>query len=197
MVKEIRVYFEGDDALRPGFRKFLGQLAEQARSQQCRFELIATDGTPVDDYRNGVRANPQAWNILLLDSEEAIEVPLPDFCQRRKLAGLSDSVFWMVQIMESWFLADAESVGRYYSDDDEFRQNALTCDRNVERIPKADVYSKLRAATRKTRKGEYREKTKLIHSPHLLAGLDPERVKTAATNCDRLFQTVLKRLAEK
>src|ERR1700733_15387714 len=101
MVTEIRIYFEGDDALRPGFRSFLGQIAEAARSRRCRFSLIAASGTPVQDYRDGIKANPGAWNVLLRDSEEAIPKPRPD---------MPDSVFWMVEIMESWFLADPDAL---------------------------------------------------------------------------------------
>ena len=40
MVTEIRIYFEGDDALRPGVRAFLNQIAVTARSCRCNFNLI-------------------------------------------------------------------------------------------------------------------------------------------------------------
>jgi hypothetical protein len=97
MVTEIRIYFEGDDALRPGFRRFLNQIAEKARSRKCKFNLIAANGTPAEDYRDAIGAHPDAWNILPRDSEGAIANHPSEH---------ADSIFWMVQFMESWFLAD-------------------------------------------------------------------------------------------
>jgi hypothetical protein len=191
MVTEIRIYFEGDSALKPGFHKFLGEIREAWGSRQCRFRLIDANGTPVEDYRDGMKANPDAWNILLLDSEDAITEPLADLCTRKGLAGFSDSVFWMVQTMESWFLADQEALRKYYGDG--FQENALKGNPRVEQIPKTDVQSRLKAATKGTQKGEYH---KTGHAPHLLAKIDPELVKSAAPNCKRLFDTLLAKLAE-
>jgi hypothetical protein len=191
MVTEIRIYFEGDDALRPCFRAFLGSIAEAARSRRCRFSLIATNGTPVDDYRAAIKTHPSAWNVLLLDSDEAVTQPFADFCTRKRLTGFSDSVFWMTQVMESWFLADPESLRKYYRD--EFRMNAIQGNPNVENIPKSDVLSRLKAATKERRSGPYH---KTAHAPDILAGIDPELVKAAAPNCKRLFDSLLAKLAE-
>jgi hypothetical protein len=191
MVKEIRIYFEGDDALRPGFRSFLSQIAEAAKLRRCKFNLIAANGTPVLDYQDAIATHPDAWNVLLLDSEEAITGPLPDFCRKKRLPDLSDSVFWMVQIMESWFLADPESLKKYYGDG--FRENALDGDPRVEKIPKADVLLRLKAATRATKKKEYH---KTAHAPDLLARIKPDLVKAAAPHSTRLFGELLAKLAE-
>jgi hypothetical protein len=192
MVNEIRIYFEGDNALKPGFRKFLGKIDAEAKSRRCSVKLIDANGTPVQDYRDGIKANPNAWNFLLLDSEDAITEPLPALCAKKGLGGLSASVFWMVHMMESWFLADPELLRRYYGEG--FRTNPLAGNPNVEQIPKADVYSKLNAATAGTKKGEYH---KTAHAPHLLEGLDPERVKAAAPNCKRMLDVLLKKLEDR
>lgn len=107
MVTKLRIYFEGDDRLRPGFRQFLAEIAEVARRERCHFDLIATDGTPVEDFRDAVKTRRDAWNILLLDSEDPEELLL----RKKRLEGCDQgSVFWMVQIMESWFLADIEAL---------------------------------------------------------------------------------------
>ena len=37
MVTELRIYFEGDPRLKPGFHKFLEAVREAARSKRCRF----------------------------------------------------------------------------------------------------------------------------------------------------------------
>lgn len=190
MVTEIRIYFEGDGALKPGFDRFLGGIKQKARLRRCRFSLIAANGTPAQDYKIAVESHPDAWNVLLLDSEGPATTPL-DLCAKKDLAGHSDSVFWMVQIMESWFLADPNALERYYKDG--FHASALKGDPRVEQVPKSDVLSRLRAAKRKTKKDEYH---KTAHAPALLASIDPELVKAAAPNCKRLFDALIARLDE-
>lgn len=69
MVTELRIYFEGDKALRQGFLTFLGEIYNRARLQKCRIGLIATGATPVEDYRIAVTKHREAWNILILDSD--------------------------------------------------------------------------------------------------------------------------------
>jgi Domain of unknown function (DUF4276) len=191
MVTEIRIYFEGNDALRSGFRVFLDQIAEASRSRKWRFNLIATNGTPVPDYHDAVKTHPRAWNVLLLDSEGAITESPADLCAKKGLAGLSDRVFWMVQMMESWFLADPEKLKEYYGQD--FKEDVLRGNPNVEQISKGDVKARLLAATRKTKAGKYH---KTSHAPHLLSRIRPDLVKAAAPNCQRLFDALLTKLAE-
>lgn len=145
MVNQIRIYFEGHKSLKQGFHIFFSELVRAARSKRCRFELISTDGTPVEDYRIALVKHPDAWNVLLLDSDG------PDFgglsvtlCRKERLEERhAGSVFWMVQIMEAWFLADGDGLARYYGPD--FRSNALPPNPNVEEIGKADVYRGLKA----------------------------------------------------
>ena len=191
MVKEIRIYFEGDDALRPGFRGFLGEVADIARSRKCRFNLIAANATPVQDFRDALKSHPDAFNVLLLDADDVINLPLSEFCARKNLAGLSEQVFWMVQIMESWLLADPERLKEYYGL--RFNDGVLRGNPNVEQIPKGDVEARLLAATRETRAGKYH---KTAHAPHLLAKIRPDLVNAAAPNCKRLFDLLLKKLAD-
>ncbi len=93
--------------------------------------------------------------------------------------------------MEAWFLADPESLSKYYRNG--FRKDSLVGNPQVEQIPKADVYEKLKAATRGTQKREYH---KTGHAPDLLARIDPELVKAAAPHCKRLFNALLTKLAE-
>lgn len=191
MVKELRIYYEGDGALKPGFRIFLREVWDVALARRCSVRLIEVKGRPVRDFHKARRANPEAWNILLLDSEEAITVPLSEFCLRKNLAGLFDSVFWMAQCMESWFLADIECLKNYY--DDGFQETAMRGNPQVEQIPKQDVHSRLNVATRNSGKGKYH---KTRHAPDLLGRIKPELVKAAAPNCKRLFESLLKNLAE-
>jgi hypothetical protein len=92
----------------------------------------------------------------------------------------------MVQLMEAWFLADPEALALYYGKD--FASNALKKNRRVEEIPKADLLKCLKQATRKTQKGIYH---KTAHAPRILELLDPDKVRKAAPECDRLFREIL------
>ena len=192
MVSELRIYFEGDARLRPGFHKFLSQIVQTARARQCRVDLIATGGTPVADFHAALIAHPNAFNVLVLDSDGPIDGSLADLYRSKKLdPKLQDSVFWMVQLMESWFLADIGALKAYYRDG--FIESAVTGNPAVEEILNADVYARLKRATKETKRGEY-HKTK--HAADLLARIDPSRVRSAAPNCDRMFPIILEKLAE-
>jgi hypothetical protein len=179
LVTEVRIYFEGDKRLREGFAKFLEAIVAKCRTHRVRFDLIACGSTPKRDYEIGRSKHANAWNILLKDTE-GLKPPAPS----------QDDQFWMVELMEAWFLADPDAVEKYYGDD-AFNMGALKKNPQVEQIPKTDVMSPLNEATRKTSKGAY-HKTK--HAPPILQRIDPAKVRKAAPNCERLFAMVLNRL---
>ncbi len=189
MVKELRFYFEGDTRLKAGFDSFLKEIKDAANSQRCKFYAVATNGTPSQDYRAGLKANPNSWNMLLLDSDEALEDSQVELLQKKGLEGCDpDSVFWMVQLMESWFLADVDALRTHY--DGGFQESALEGNPRVEQIRKLDVLSKLENATRRTTAGKYQKN----HAFKLLGLIDPAKVRRAAPHCDRMFSLILSRL---
>jgi hypothetical protein len=189
MVKELRIYFEGDEGLKPGFDRFLKEIKEAARSKGWEFEAVAANGTPAKDYLTALKTHRRAWNVLLLDSDEALVRSSTSLLRRKGLAGCApDSIFWMVQIMESWFLADTDALQGYYKRG--FKTKAVKGDLEVERIPKADVLSRLENATRVTKAGKYQKN----HAFKLLERIDPSKVRKAAPNCDRMFRLILARL---
>lgn len=191
MVTEIRIHFEGHRKLKPGFRAFLGRIGEAAKRTRCRLELIATGATPTQDFELALRTHPTAWNILLLDSEGPDDGSL--FSRLRQHENLEpsleDSVFWMVQLMEAWFLADIDALRGFYGQG--FHEAALRGNPNIEEIPKQDALERLKRATETTAKGAYH---KTHHAPELLTRIDPERVQEVSPNCRRLFDRVLPRL---
>src|ERR1022692_4301857 len=69
MPREIRIYFEGDKSLKAGFDAFFGAFRERAGATRCKVRPIATGGTPERDFDIALRKHPEAWNILLRDSE--------------------------------------------------------------------------------------------------------------------------------
>ena len=88
----------------------------------------------------------------------------------------------MVQMMESWFLADPDTLQKYYGDG--FRKNALPQNPNIEEILKQDVYSGLKAATRDTSKKDY---DKGQHSFTILEHIDPAKVMSASPYAKRFI----------
>ena len=98
-----------------------------------------------------------------------------------------DHAHLMVQLMESWFIADAEYLENFY--DGGFVRKQIPPNSNIGTIPKAKVERAIDAATRNTKtKGQY-DKSK--HSFELLAGTDPAKVRAASpVHAERLFQTL-------
>jgi hypothetical protein len=91
----------------------------------------------------------------------------------------------MVQVVEAWLIADAECLASYYGQG--FQVSALPGNPDVEVIEKQLVFKALDRATRETKKKKYH---KIVHCSELLARLDPNRVRTRARHCDRLFRTL-------
>ncbi len=172
---EIRIYFEGHKGLRSGFLSFFAQLTTAARNAGSTLEVIAAKDGP-SMYRKAARTHPKAWNILLQDSEG----PVP--------AQHAKDIFWMVQLMESWFLAHPKILSDYYG----FAVSTLGERADVERVPKAEVLNLLKRATKHTSKGEY---SKVKHAPFLLEKLDSGRVRARSEPCELLFTSVLQKLA--
>jgi uncharacterized protein DUF4276 len=190
MVTELRIYFEGDSRLRPGFHVFLKEIKAAALSKRCKFYPVDAKGTPAQDYRSGLKANPRALNILLLDSDEPLDNSVVNLLRKKGLEGCdSECIFWMVQVMESWFLADIDALKRFY--DGGFQESALEGNPRVEQIPKGDVLSRLKKATRNTKRGEYQKS----HAFKLLEIVDPSKVRKVAPNCDRMFSLILAKLS--
>ena len=194
MVSEIRIFVEGDKALLKGLRAFLKPAMDTARRRRIKFNMVASGSAneTVKDFMREVRRNPASLNILLLDSDR------PD--NGRLIASLKNSPIWnsqtgatirddqihfMVQVMESWFLADKDAIARYYGQG--FQANRLPPNPNVEQVMANDAIRRIEDATRRTQKGTYH---KTRHAPDLLAQIDPNKVRDAAPNCRRLFTTL-------
>lgn len=142
------------------------------------FLLIAGKATAEADFRTAQKEHRDALNILLKDSEGSS-------------FQIHESVFWMVQLMEAWFLADPDALEHFYGQG--FRRNALKPNPKVEEIPKDDVLDSIKEAVRKTKKERYH---KTQHAPRILESLDPTKVRKAAPNCDRLFRELLAKIDE-
>jgi len=89
-------------------RLFLSEMAEAASRKGWRFAPpVATYGRPVQAFRIALETHSNAWNVLLLDHEDSDEAQI----RKNRLEGCDpESIFWMVQIMEAWFLADVDAL---------------------------------------------------------------------------------------
>ena len=205
MVTAINIYYEGDDTLGRGFRKFFTSILQTARQRRISFRLVnggSTDNT-VSDFLTAVRSSEDdddTLDILLIDAEGPVESNDPNYDRlqqalqntsrwRRERQGVTvqaKQFHWMVQVMEAWFLADRDALQRYYGRDllvNRLHGSAT----DVGSIPKNDVLRGLTRATERTRQGRYH---KTQHAPELLEMVDVGKVRQAAPACERLFATL-------
>lgn len=183
--------------MRTGFARFLDPIHELARRQGSRLRVIPCGPriSAFEDFKTALKTHPDALTILLVDSEAAVTGEVLDHLRsqdRWDVDGLSEEqAHLMVQTVESWLIADPETLAEYYGKD--FRENALPKRKDVEAVDKKTVLSSLERATEKTSKGKYH---KTRHTPDLLERIRPEVVRRRAKHCDRLF-TSLEKVAQR
>ena len=181
----MKVYVEGGGDTRQQqahLRRAFSQFIEQAGLTGNMPGVIASGSRSAafDDFETGHKA-PGAIAILLVDSEGPVtaDTPWRHLQDRdgwnRPPETETDQFHLMVQVMESWFVADREALADFYGSD--FRPSAIPQWPEIEEVPKGDVLSKLRQATSGTRKGSYR---KGRHGFQILGRLDPNKVMNAA-----------------
>ena len=90
----------------------------------------------------------------------------------------------MVQIMESWFLADVKTLESFFGTG--FRKQALPGNPRIEDVSKQDVLNGLEQATQGT--GSSYNKGR--HSFSILAMLDPIKVMKASPHADRFIKSL-------
>lgn len=203
MVTEIRIYVEGGGdksdakaAIREGFGRFLESLRELARERRIRWSITAcgSRNAAFDAFRTALETHPDAFVILLVDSEAPVtrspwthlkgrdgwDSELPD-----------EHCHLMVQAVEAWLVADPETLAAYYGQG--FHRKALPRRPDVEAVPKNELFEKLDRATVDTKKGTY---AKIRHCSDLLGLLNCERVRQRAHHCDLLFTTLEFRILE-
>lgn len=95
----------------------------------------------------------------------------------------------MVMLMESWFLADVDALKRFYGQS--FNENCLPNRSCIESIPKDQVITSLRNATRNTQKGEY---TKGDHSFKILEEIDPQKITSSSPWANRFIVFVTEKM---
>ena len=175
-------------ACRRGFRKFI----ENAGAAGGVSNIVAC-GSRGNAYRRFSKALSDASvnALLLVDAEGPVTTQgawqylKANDTWDRPATATDDQCHLMVQVMESWFLADADALASFYGQD--FNRGPLPANRNIEQVPKQDVLVGLDQAARNTRKGGYK---KGPDSYDILAKLNPAKVRGMSPFGERFIQAL-------
>jgi len=193
----VKVYVEGggdSKDLRSRCRKGFSKLFEKA-GLRGRMPRVVACGSRNDTFGSFRVASTDLGKgdfvpILLVDAEAAVTGGPWDHLRRqdgweKPPQATTDQAHLMVQLMESWFLADASALREYFGDG--FRDSALPRRPDVESIAKAEVLTALANASRGTTKGSY---SKGQHSFQILELVDPDTLEDCAPHAKRLFDVL-------
>lgn len=174
---------------RQAFRTFF-QKAELGGALP-RVTLCGNRNDAFDKFSTALESGDTAA-MLLVDAEGRVTATEPWEHLRqtdtwnRPQGSTGNDCHLMVQVIESWFLADREVLAKYYGQG--FQQNSLPgSPRAIEDIPKDDVLSGLHSASRNTTKGAY---NKGDHSFNILEMIDPSKVAEASPYARRLLDSL-------
>jgi hypothetical protein len=199
VTREIRIYLEGGGdqkdsrrRLQSGFGTFLAEMKRHANEKGILFRIVACGGRNcvVDDFEVAIRKHPNAFNLLLVDSEGPVTCDTPrehlrsQNCHPRQRIW-DDQCHLMVQTMEAWLIADRERLAEYFGRG--FHERSLPPNRNVEDIDKQVLAKSLEKAAKPTRKKGY-DKTR--DAPKILEMIRAPVVQDKAPFCKRLFVTL-------
>jgi hypothetical protein len=201
MAQEIRIYIEGGGdtnntkrTLRLGLDEFFKEIHKKAKQKNIKFSIIpsGSDGSSYKNFQRALQSHPDAFNVLLVDSDTAVTTTPRQHLNRWDFSNVSDDqIHLMVQIMESWYLAHVEALKDFYGQG--FQDKALPKNPKVEEIPKNDVYDGLIKATKNTSKKTY---NKILHASEILKKLEAKKARKAAPHCESLFHTLEEKIEE-
>ena len=188
--------------LRQGFDALFATERSKTREKRGSLRFICCGGRQqaYDAFMNSLAVNPATINALLVDSETPMAPVPPNKAEDAKArvahlhrkdgtAGrgqgdgwqlthvLPERIHLMVQCMEAWIVADPDALQVFYQQ--KFKKDSLPRRPDLEEEPKADIYAKLKTATKDTQKGEY---GKIKHASKLLLLIDPDKI---ARRCPR------------
>lgn len=176
---------------------FLGPIKRQASAKSWHWKLVPCGSREqtFKRFRDAVnRTQPDELVVLLVDAEAAVGNNTPHAHLKTRdnwdLAFADeDMVHLMVQVMETWIFADPDTLTKYYGS--RFRAKAWPATADTETIPKVIIMRALKQATQSTQKGAYH---KIRHASEILHLLDRRRVRERCPTCDRLFDTLERRI---
>jgi hypothetical protein len=205
MVKEIHIFVEGgakgqDRAasaeLRRAFSTFLTRLCPEIRARNIKLNTVIGGSTEqtCKIFTQENENSPEKFFILLVDSDVAVNETEksktflqnnPKLAKCDLNAAEENQCHLMVQVMETWFLADIEALRNHFGKD--FKETKLRKNKKIEEIAKDDVINSLKEATKDRKIGAYR---KIKDGAKLLESIDPQKVINAAPHCKELFKDI-------
>ena len=186
----------GDDderqaALRTGMESFL---TRGLAGGEVRPRVIPCGGRngALARFRRAVEVRKNATAVLLVDSEQQVTAATArEHLRQRRLDkwdlsfASEDRVHLMIQVMETWIVADTKALALYYGEG--FDKNELPETDDLETVSKSSIARALRAATGNSAKKRYH---KIWHARDLLQSIDPDKVRKRCPACRRLFETL-------
>ena len=201
-MKGIAIYMEGGGdnregkaTLRRGMDALLNPLKAAARSKALHWKLVCCGSrrAAFRAFHSATAVDEDAFVVLLVDAEAPVlDKPRRHLASRDRSKftfAREDAVHLMVQVMETWIIADADALGMYYGQG--FKPNVLPRRENLEDVSKRDVEQALNHATEQTTKGRYQ---KIKHASDLLRRIDVNRVKQRCRHCERLFNAITEQI---
>lgn len=190
------IYVEGGgdgNDLRAACRRGFAKFTEKAGMAGQMPKIVACGGrqNAYDRFKDALSKGDGAA-MLLVDSEGPVTAQGPwDHLKERDDwdrpgAAAAGQCHLMVQVMETWFLADVSALQSHYGQG--FRPQDLPQSSNIESVPKLDVLSKLDQAAKNTKKGSYKKGS---DSFTILENLDPGKVRQASGYADRLILALI------
>ena len=190
----VRLYVEGGGntrTLNKDCRKGFRVLIEKAGLTGSIPNIIpcGSRGDAYNDFRTAHAAGEPA--MLLVDAEGPVTSTGPwqhlkdNDNWDRPATATDGQCHLMVQVMESWFLADADALASFYGQN--FRSQDLPANPDIEKVSKQDALGRLAQATRNTKKGSYK---KGAESYRILEKLDPYKVRKTSAYADRFIRAL-------
>ncbi len=198
---EVWIFVEGggnsrdeQSAIKFGFAKLVAKVL----GNRAKPTIIPSGGRD-QAYRaweRALRTNPDKYSLLLVDSEAPILEGMDpwEHVSKRvsdthwsKPGNIDDErLFFMVQTMEAWFIADKQALVSFYGSRD-FQASALPDRKDVENIPKKEIEQAIARASRNSRKGSYKKS----HGFEIIGLVDAVKVRNASPHAARFFDKLL------
>ena len=206
MKTNVKLYVEGggdSDSLKSDCRRAFRIFLENAgfKGKSPRIVACGPRQAAYKSYCIAVKRNEEA--MLLVDSESPVQIPSGDLSEWVPWDHLKARDYWekpdgandidchlMVQVMETWFLADISALNGYYGNG--FSKNVLPkCP--IEEVSKDDVANALKAATKKTKKKSY---LKGRDSFEIMTNIDPAIVMSSSPWANRFVRLLHIRMSK-
>lgn len=188
-----KVYVEGggdsslDRECREGFSKLFGKLGLNVQFVAC-----GSRNNAFKRFKNAVLQSEDTWPILLVDSEEVVELSTKkEHLTRRDITWqfpenvAERQVQLMTTCMESWLICDKQTLKEYFGQC--FKDASLPLTTSIEEKDHHEVIEALKAATRDCGKDKSYDKGQ--HSFKVLARLDPQKL-IGLTYFDEAFKAI-------